>query len=151
MCVVFDCDLYRFVYIHLHSTISYLFLCIYYDSFYIQWIVILYMDFIGMQTKLYYTTVPLNSDVNIYISRNPWPWYNTLWPEIDECRLTPCVGVCRCVNVVIIHNYNNLGRLCFVAVRFCLERRLKMPNRKRRVRLHLWYLQVKGKINLLKK
>jgi CTP:phosphocholine cytidylyltransferase-like protein len=46
---VCDSDLYLFVYIHLYSTTSYLFHCIYYDSFYIQWIVILYMDFIGMQ------------------------------------------------------------------------------------------------------
>jgi hypothetical protein len=41
---VCDSDLYLFVYIRLHATISYLFHCIYYDSFYIHWIVILYMD-----------------------------------------------------------------------------------------------------------
>jgi hypothetical protein len=46
---VCDSDLFLFVYIHLHSMIFYLFHCIYYDSFYIPWIVVLYMDFIGMQ------------------------------------------------------------------------------------------------------
>jgi hypothetical protein len=69
-----------------------------------------------------------------------------LWLLVIWNRLRLIVNWCH--NVVVIRSCNNLGRLCLVEVRFYYfrcERRLKMPNQKRRVRLRFCYLQVKIK------